>query len=134
MPSALCLHQISSSIEINNFYTNLALKNVFFVFIFADISARSSQEEKADHFLYLVYGHCFFLHSQWCVRISGPIFCRLFCSGSRDTTLASFLRFVAGPARTSTWDLVRDNGPLLNQDGGTAAAAASGVCTNPSSV
>ena len=42
----------------------------------------------------------FFWHNQWCVRVSASNFCSPICSGSRDTTLGSFLRFMAGPART----------------------------------
>ena len=54
------------------------------------------EKKRLEFFIYV-----FFSHSQWCVRISASNFCSPICIGSRDTTLGSFLRFMAGFARTS---------------------------------
>ena len=83
------------SIENDNFYRNLVTKSWCFG-VFADISARSSRKKKKglEFFIFV-----FFSHDQWCVRVSASHFCSPICSGSRDTTLGSFLRFMARPAR-----------------------------------
>ena len=51
-----------------------------------------SGKKRLETFIYVFF-------ARWCVRVSASNFCTPTCSGSRDTTLGSFLRFMARPAR-----------------------------------
>ena len=70
--------------------------------MFSRISRRDrvGEKKRLEFFIYF-----FFSPSQWCVRVSASKFCSPRCSGSRDTTLGSFLRFMAGPARMCPWSV-----------------------------
>ena len=82
-------------IENDNLYTNLVSKSWCFK-VFADISARWSRKKKGLKFSYTF----FFRTISGVSGLRSSNFCSPICSGSRDTTLGSFLRFMAGPART----------------------------------
>ena len=90
IPSALSPPN-SILIESANFDTILVPKNGVFK-AFADISGKSSRKK-------VTLFHIFFLHMHWCGRVTDSNFCSLICSGSRGTTLGTFLRYMTGPAR-----------------------------------
>ena len=82
-------------IENDYIHTNLVSKS-WCLGVFEDISAISSPKKKLPGTIFHIR---FFSHNQWCVRVSASNVCSPICSGSRGTTLGSFLRFTAGPAR-----------------------------------
>ena len=89
-----CLHPISFRLETTIEYAFRVKKWCFGVFV--DISAILSREKRLEFFIQV---HCFFLHLQCFVRVSVSNFCNLIYCCSRDTTLGSILRFIAGPRR-----------------------------------
>ena len=88
-------------IENDNFYTNLALKRC--VLRFSRISRRD-RVVKNKRLDFLRTPARFFFESVACQGYSTSNFCSPTCGGSRYTTLGSFVRFMAGPARRGMID------------------------------
>ena len=61
----------------------------------------------------LVFPNCLDLHMHYCATVSASNFQVLICSGSRASTLGSFIRFLAGPARTILFFLKAPRNTLL---------------------